>query len=282
MFSIEINKKIYIIAELYCGHIHGSFIDCLDIYYNLKSSGYLCNLIILIHLQYVKSIMKRLSVLYTPNLCNDIIKHFSNNIDNINPNDTIICKYESIKNSIIDYNKYKNIYIINDWLLTSNFISKTAIDFDNIKNIRGIIGTPFLRQYTNKLIIDYIKFNKFRLNNIKVSYKLGTFNQYDKYDILKKQQYFNIHNYNRLIYKRRKLEEFPICMEMKGKLIFEFLYFGKQVHYSPINKQFDDGLTDYLSLFNIDDNKEQDLNISKEEIFDKLINKEILCELITP
>ena len=268
---LNTNKKIYIIAELYCGHIHGSFIDCLDTYYNLKSTGYLCELAVLVHLQYVKPLIKRLNTLYTPVLANDIVKRISSNINAVSPDDIIICKYESIKNGIIDYNKYKNIYLINDWTLTADFINKTALDLDNIESIKGIIGTLFLHQYTNKLIVDYICFNKFRLDNMRVSYKLDVFDQYDEYDTLKQQQYFNIHNYRRLIYRRRKLDGLSVCMEMKGKLIFEFLYFNKQVHYSPVNKCFNDGLTDYLSLFNIDDNIEQDINISKEEIELKLL-----------
>ena len=186
---LNINNKIYIIAELYCGHIHGSFIDCLDTYYNLKLRGYDCDLVILVHLQYVKPLIKRLNTLYTPVLCNDIVKRISSNINNVSPADIIICKYESIKNSLIDYNKYNNIYLINDWTLTADFINKTAIDFDSINSIKGILGTPFLQQYTNKLIVDYIKFSKYRLDNMRISYKLDTFSQYDEYDTLKQQQY---------------------------------------------------------------------------------------------
>ena len=266
MNYLNSNEKIYIIAELYCGHIHGSFIDCLDTYYNLKLAGYNCDLVILVHLQYVKPLIKRLNTLYMPVLVNDIVKHISSNINNVSPADIIICKYESIKNGLIDCNKYNNIYLINDWTLTADFINKTSIDFDNIDSIKGILGTPFLQQYTNKLIVDYIKFSKYRLDNMRISYKLDVFSQYNEYDTLKQQQYFNIHNYRRLIYRRRKLDGLALCMEMKGKLIFEFLYFNKQVHYSPLNKCFNDGLTDYLALFGIDDNKEQDLNISKEEL----------------
>ena len=268
---IKTDSKIYIIAELYCGHIHGSFVDCLDTYYNLKSAGYLCELVVLVHLQYVKPLIKRLNTLYTPILANDIVKHISSNINNVRTDNTVICKYESIKNGLVDYNKYKNIYLINDWTLTADFINKTALNLDNIESIKGIIGTPFLQQYTNKLIVDYICFNKFRLDNMRVSYKLDVFDQYDEYDTLKQQQYFNVHNYRRLIYRRRKLYGLSMCMEMKGKLIFEFLYFNKPVYYLPINKCFNDGLTDYLSLFDIDDNIEQDINISKEEITTKLV-----------
>ena len=265
------NNKIVIVSELYCGHINGSFIDCLDMYYNLKESGYNCDLIILVHLQYVKPLIKKLNQLYTNILSNDIVKHIHNNINNIKSDDIIICKYESIKSNLIDYTKFKNIYIINDWKLTADFINKTNLDIDSIDSIKGILATPFLFNYSQKVIIDYIKFNKFRLNNMRITTKLDTFDKYKDYDTLKQQAYFNIHNYAKLIYERRKLDGLSLCMEIKGKLIFEFLYFNKKVEYLPTNKSFDDGLTDYLQLFNINDNIKQELTISKEEIEEKLV-----------
>lgn len=265
---MKTNNKIYIIAELYCGHIHGSFIDCLDTYYNLKSAGYLCELVILVHLQYVKPLIKRLNTLYTPVLANDIVKHISSNINAVSPDDIIICKYESINNGIIDYNKYKNIYIINDLNLTNELVSgQIDIDLDKIESIKGIFATPFLKQYTNKVIVDYMKFSQFRLDNMRITNKLGIFDKYEEYDLLKREQYFNVHNYKELVFKRR----YYGWIEIKGKLIFEFLYFNKKAHYSPVNKSMNDGLTDYLLLFGIDDNIEQYICISKEEIEDKLV-----------
>ena len=169
---IELNNKIYIIAELYCGHIHGSFIDCLDTYYNLKSAGYLCELVVLVHLQYVKPLIKRLNTLYTPVLSNDIVKHISSNINAVSPDDVIICKYESIKNGIIDYNKYKNIYIINDLNLTNELVSgQIDIDVDKIESIKGIFATPFLKQYTNKVINQIMKYVLFGFSIQKCHFK---------------------------------------------------------------------------------------------------------------
>ena len=97
------------------------------------------------------------------------------------------------------------------------------------------------------------------------------FYDYKNYEQLKSNKLFNIHQYDKLFYIRHKLTDMQLYMEMKGKLIFEFLYFGKKVHYSPDNKMFDDGLTDYFQLFNIDDNIEQDIHINKKEIYNKLI-----------
>ena len=41
-------------------------------------------------------------------------------------------------------------------------------------------------------------------------------------------------------------------------------------YYSRENKTQDDGLTEYLKLFGIDDNIDQEIKISEEELFDKL------------
>ena len=261
------NKKIYIVVELFCSHIHGSFIDCLDMYYNMRKYNINCELIILIYFQYINTLRDKLNQTYTPLLVKDIMRHIHTNISNINSNDIIICKYESLKSGIIDYNKYKNIYIINDWNLTMDCVNNCNINIDNIDNIKGVFGSPFFKQFSNKTIIDYMSFSQFRLDNMKILHRLPIFNDYPNYDELKRQQYFNIHQYNKLLFQRR----YEGWIEIKGKLIFEFRYFNKDVHYSPKYKTRNDGLTDYLQLFDIDDNIEQDVVIPKEEIIEKLV-----------
>ena len=59
-----------------------------------------------------------------------------------------------------------------------------------------------------------------------------------------------------------------------GKMIFEFLWMGKKVKYYLYDKLRDDGLTEYMRLFGVDDNVGGYLDISKEEIEDKLFMKE--------
>lgn len=263
MILIPASKKIYIIAELFCGHIHGSFIDCLDTYYNLKELGLDCELIILVHLQHINTWKSKLNQLYYPILVRDILKHINTKIPNINKDDIIICKYESLKNNTIDYHNYNNIYIINDLILTGDYIKGTnVINIDNIDSIKGVLSTNFLKQFLHKVIINYIPFSKFRLDNMKVSYKLGEFSDYDNYHMLKQQDYFNVHQYQSLKYSRHYLGG----VEIKGKLIFEFRYFNKPVKYLSIKKFMNDGLTDYLALFGINDNIDQDITISKDEI----------------
>lgn len=61
-----------------------------------------------------------------------------------------------------------------------------------------------------------------------------------------------------------------VYAENIGKMIFEFSALGKRVYYSRENKTQDDGLTEYLKLFGLDDNIDQEIKISEEELFDKL------------
>lgn len=72
-----------------------------------------------------------------------------------------------------------------------------------------------------------------------------------------------------------------------GKMVFEFPALGKKVFYSPKNKNCDDGLTEYLGLFGIDDNVEQEIKIDEAQLFevlgmhedDVLLNDIRNCEL---
>lgn len=69
-----------------------------------------------------------------------------------------------------------------------------------------------------------------------------------------------------------KGENNDIYIENIGKLIFEYLMKGKPVDYYPWNKDGDDGLTYYLKLFGVDDNKKHlPLQVPAEEVKRKLI-----------
>ena len=82
---------------------------------------------------------------------------------------------------------------------------------------------------------------------------------------------FNIHDYGSLIYTRRNYFDADYYVEIKGKSIFEFLYYEKPVFYNAKPKTIDDGLTDYIRYFGIDDNITQELKIPKDVIYEKLI-----------
>lgn len=84
-----------------------------------------------------------------------------------------------------------------------------------------------------------------------------------KYDYLLRNEY----HYNR--YERwGKFKEG--YWENIGKMLFEFPALGKKVFYSPKDKKCDDGLTEYLALFGYDDNIEQEIIVTEEQLFDVL------------
>ena len=93
-----------------------------------------------------------------------------------------------------------------------------------------------------------------------------------EYDSIKEDPKFNIHDFSALDYRRRNFYDDNLYIEIKGKAIFEFLYFNKPVYYHSTPKTLDDGLTDYLRLFNVDDNVEQMLKINNKDIYNKLVN----------
>lgn len=75
---------------------------------------------------------------------------------------------------------------------------------------------------------------------------------------------------NELIFRRWQTFDNKSYAENIGKMIFEFAALGKRVHYLSEHKTQDDGLTEYLSLFGIDDNVSQDVVIGYDELLDKL------------
>jgi hypothetical protein len=98
-----------------------------------------------------------------------------------------------------------------------------------------------------------------------------------------KTNHLYIFECERLLYSRYN-EAFPgIYWELMGMITFEFLWLGKEVFYSSFNKSLDDGVTHYLKLFGINDNYSQHLNISTEDVEDKLFMKsdDKLLELIS-
>lgn len=69
---------------------------------------------------------------------------------------------------------------------------------------------------------------------------------------------------------RNVTNDSSVFSENIGKMIFEFSALEKKVFYSPLNKTHDDGLTEYLALFGINDNIEQEIKITEEQLFNKL------------
>lgn len=284
-------KKILIIALLSKDYISGNLIDCIDIYYNIRK--YLpTDLIILVDTSLLSTFYYKLKTTFTKEVYSEVLSFVKTTTYNIDFDKyfKIICRYNYLRfnQNILNY---KNIFVIVGWNMIRNIV-----DYDRNILKYHIISTPFIYQFIPKfkykdIYISPIKFSEYRLNNIILSKnsKNKIFNDYNNYDIIKHNKEFNIHSYERLNYYRHIKDKYDITsitqyIEIKGKSIFEFLYFGKQVHYLPINKYFNDGLTDYFKLFNIDDDIEQDININKKELYNNLIKfnkRDKLLDIIT-
>lgn len=300
------DKKIYIVINMY-NKLNGSIIDCVDLYINIKKLDINCELIIIYNPYDCKdntdySIIMQLKDLifryYKLPMVATIMKHIkiNNRIKNISGYSTLLTTNKNKSNIInmFDYNTLLDGLIITDYhtctkylnknheviliseltLMADLFNKKTNINIlkDNY-NIKKIIGTKFMKNYCDSDILFeyYMPMSEFRLNNIKMNNNNIIYDNYNNYEADKLDSDFNIHNYAGIKYNRRYLPYHDVCMEAKGKLLFEFLYFNKYVYYNAAPKQDNDGLTDYLNYFNIDDNISQELKISKEEIYDKLI-----------
>lgn len=186
---------------------------------------------------------------------------------------------------------YKNLIIIDSSKIYIDRIKYDNITAQRINSIDNkiVLGNKFNSQFINSdYEIWYHKLSKVRLNYIKNKYNTPLYNDTlhrnnndDFFPIMDKHPSF--HNYTEYFYHRyRTWDNGVTYIENIGKMIFEYLYCGKSVIYSPKNKTMDDGLTEYLNLFGIDDNKEQKLFITKEDIENKLFmnDNDLLLRLI--
>lgn len=120
----------------------------------------------------------------------------------------------------------------------------------------------FARDYE----IYYHKFSRKRLNHIgNIVPEFGVLKDRNESNDWMCKYYRHAHSFDSLFYKRHYSIN-GIYFENIGKLIFEYAYFGKDVFYSCENKKFNDGLSEYLTLFNIDDSLCQKIDIPKESI----------------
>ena len=131
-------------------------------------------------------------------------------------------------------------------------------NYTNTQYIQGLNYKIYYHKFSHERINYLKKLNKIhKTTKVEDREKTGNIHfEYLKNDVL------NYHRWRKVID--------GVYAENIGKMIFEFSALGKQVHYSNENKTQDDGLTCYLKLFGIDDNKNQDIHITEEELFDKL------------
>ena len=69
-----------------------------------------------------------------------------------------------------------------------------------------------------------------------------------------------------LTYQRWAVVTPGMYAENIGKVIFEFRWLGRPVHYSPVNRTQPDGLTEYLAALGVDDRLEQDLTFTRADV----------------
>ena len=70
----------------------------------------------------------------------------------------------------------------------------------------------------------------------------------------------------KLMYQRWNEIVPGVYSENIGKVIFEFRWMDRPVHYSATNRTQPDGLTEYLALFGVDDTVDQDLTFTHDEV----------------
>jgi len=253
---------------------NGTYTNFLDTFNNLKSfTNYDINFYLIyedrkVIKRYKKYLNNKYNFFYIPNT----LKKYSFEND--------VCIFD--KNILYDiYNDNIKISSKNSILLFPSFlvdnednkmtILRKVLKENNIITFCNIYNSAFIDNF----IIWRMKLSKERMNNIKSNFlsndnsKLTSLNYNESKN---KNIDINPFSYNIYEYERRQIY-YNKYYENIGKLIFEFLYFKKQVFYSSNNKQFDDGLTENLNMFNINDRFSQILKISKNDIEKKLFMK---------
>jgi len=168
---------------------------------------------------------------------------------------------------------YNNIFMLDAGRIFYDAVVDNNRYIDYLATLKNVTmyGNKSNQKYINNKIdykIWYHKFSEERFNHLKtLQQENSKVTMQDRlctgnlpFDNLKSDE---------LTYCRWR-EEKGIYSENIGKLIFEFSALNKTVHYLPKHKTKDDGLTEYLSLFGIDDNKVQDIHITESQLFDKL------------
>lgn len=240
----------------------GTFTSILDLYNNIINFKYNTEFIILYDnfLNIIK--FKK----YFVNLQNINFIHI-NNLENLKFNTLILNTntYKHIQKYSINYG---NIILLDTSTLFEDFMCNNSLLIHKIAGLKNkvILGNRFNSKYfSNEYCIYYHKFNKDRLVKLKEIEEVNESLSYLEY---KKTKYKDINPFSYKKYCYIRWHKFNnIYYENIGKMIFEFKYLNKAVYYSSKNKMLNDGLTEYLGLFNIDDDVDQNiiLDINKFE-----------------
>lgn len=93
----------------------------------------------------------------------------------------------------------------------------------------------------------------------------------DEYNAVRNRGALTAFEHRRYVYRRREVGP-GLTYENIGKLLFEFLLCGKTVHYSPVGKLMDDGLTEMLARVGVDDAVEQELTVPMDVLESTLLD----------
>lgn len=153
--------------------------------------------------------------------------------------------------------------------LGSSAVTLDQIDDFLMTNNVTVVGNVFNRQLLSPSItyVDWLL--RFSEQRITALYKREptrtafTTNDYTRLKSLDTSvNAFDFAEYN---YARREVCP-GIFYENIGRLVFEFALLGRQVYYNPANKMYDDGLTEYLRLLNVDDSASGYLQLNADKL----------------
>jgi hypothetical protein len=263
----------------YYPQMNGITTSLFDMYFNLKKYG--CNIKCYIfvdcadmknNMKYINTINKSIPIAgMNYEFCN--IGKLNEWINN-HKSENLIVSFAIMKYlSTFDF-RYDNLIMLDSGLMFYDYImnnNKKNKYVQNIPNIK-ILGNPCNEKfYTNNYYVYYHKFSLERLNYLdSLDKKNGVFDELERNAEDTDEIKFNSMLKNTLKYQRWRNVVDSIYSENIGKLIFEFVYMNKKVYYSSENKSQDDGLTEYLRLFDFDDNVTQEIKFTKQDVINKL------------
>lgn len=257
---------------IYYPYLDGTSTSLIDTYYNLKSFGVDIECYVAVdtsdmkrNLEYIQTLKKSTpkDFYYKTILLKEI---YNKNFNNLIMSFGIFRFVDKLPTN------YNHLFLLDAGRIPYDYFLNNKAFINHVKKLKNVCvyGNRCNQIFFNfsKYKIWYHKFSKERFNFLK---KLVVIQQTLTED--KRENTGNIKfDYmlsNELKYNRWR-EINGEYRENIGKMIFEFSALGKKVVYSPKNKNCDDGLTEYLALFGINDKIEQKIVINEEQLFDVL------------
>ena len=257
---------------IYYPYFDGTSTSLIDTYYNLKRYGVDVECYIAVdtdnvkqNIEYIKTLKKSVPSDFVSRTI-PLNQIYDKQFDNLIVSFGIFRFVERLPD------KYNHLFILDAGRIAHDAILNGSKYINYVKQLCNT--TVYGNKANDKLCqmenykIWYHKFSQERFNHLKqLPLEQKTITTADREQ--KGHMKFNNLFSNEYCFSRYKKDE-GIFRENIGKMIFEFSALGKKVLYKPTNKFCDDGLTEYLELFGIDDTKEQEIHITEEELFDKL------------